>query len=118
MPTCHSNRRPGFILAEALVALLILGVVFLALEGSLSIIVRSLAYSEREMLAARLAETQRARAFAGSCAAATGADSVDMIAVHWTASTDGQLVRLVQTSRYPRRIGDRVEAYDALGRCR
>lgn len=107
----------GFILAEALVALLILGVVFLALEGSLTVVVRSLAESERETVAARLAEAQRERAFAGACTPGSGTDSADGVIVDWIASPVGRFVRVSQTSRYPRRIGDRVEQYDAVGKC-
>jgi|GEM_PF-1250988 len=118
MPNARTNRRQGFILAETLVALLILGVVFVALEGSLTIVVRSLADSEQESIAARLAETQRENVFAAACAAASGADSLNAVVVSWVASTDGQLARVEQTSRYPRRGGERTEEYDAVGDCR
>lgn len=118
MSNAHAKRRHGFILTEALVALLILGVVFLALEGSSTLIVRTIADSERESIAARLAETQRERVFAATCAAASGADSLDAVAVDWVASTDGRFARLVQVSHYRRRGRNRTEAYDALGSCR
>lgn len=117
MSHAHANHRSGFILAEALIALLILGVVFLAFEGSLTVVARSLADSERETVAARLAETQRERAFAAACASASGVDSVNAVAVDWTAAPIGRVVRVAQTSRYPQRIGDRVERYDALSAC-
>lgn len=117
MPPARGKLHRGFILAEALIALLVLGVVFLALEGSLTIVVRSLADSERETVATRLAETQRERAFAAACAAASGTDSLNAVIVTWTSSRTGRLVRVSQTSRYPRRIGDRVEQYDAVSAC-
>jgi len=117
MSTGTDHSRSGFILAEALVALLVIGVVFLALEGSLAIVMRSIADSEHESVAARVAETRRERAFASACAAASGVDSVRAVTVNWTASPDGQLVRVAQTSRYPQKLGDRVEHYDALGAC-
>lgn len=110
-------KRHGFILAEALIALLILGVIFLALEGSLTIILRSLADSDREAVASRIAETQRERALAAVCTAASGSDSSNAVVVNWTASSTGRLVRVVQTTRFPRRTGDRVEQYDAIGAC-
>lgn len=118
MSSAHRNHRPGFILAEALVALLILGVVFLALEGSLSTIVRTITDSERETIAARFAETQRERAFAAVCASGSGADSVDAVVVDWSAATTGSLVQVIQTSRYQRRVGERTESYAATGQCR
>jgi Tfp pilus assembly protein PilV len=114
----HQRHPPGFILAEALVALLILGVVFLALEGSLSTVIRTIADSEHEAIAARLAETQRERAFAAACASSSGADSANTVVVTWSASATGSFVHLIQTSRYPRRVGDRIETYDATGACR
>ena len=109
--------RSGFILAEALIALLVLAVVVLALEGSLTVVVRSLADSARETLAARLAETQRERLFAAACVGASGTDSANGVTVDWTASPAGRLVRISQTSRYPTHIGERVERYDAIGSC-
>lgn len=117
MSTEIDRSRSGFILAEALVALLLIGVVFLALEGSLTVVMRSIADSEHESIAARIAETQRERAFASACAPASGADSVRAVTVEWTASPDGQLVRVAQTSRYRQKLGDRVEHYEALGSC-
>lgn len=117
MSNVRAKRRHGFILAEALIALLILGVVFLALEGSLAVVLRSIVESDRETIASSLAETQRERAFAAACAGASGTDSLNAVAVSWTASPVGRLVRVSQTSRYPRRIGDRVEQYDAIGAC-
>ncbi len=118
MSSSKRNHRPGFILAEALVALLVLGVVFLALEGSLSSIVRTIADSERETVAARLAEMQREKVFAAVCGSGSGTDSGNAVVVTWTVSTAGSLVRVTQTSRYDRRVGDRTESYDAIGRCR
>lgn len=117
MPKAQPKPRTGFILVEALIALLILAVVFVALEGSLTLSVRTLANAERETIAARLAESQRERAFAGACAAASGADSADAVTVEWTTSPNTRLVRVVETSRYERRTGSRTVEYDAIGRC-
>jgi len=108
----------GFVLIEALVALVIIGVVFLGLEGSLTVVLRSLAESERQTVATRIAETQRERAFATACVAGSGSDSVNAVEVSWTASPTGALVHVTQTVRYPQRFGVRVEHYDAVGTCR
>ena len=80
-------------------------------------VLRSLAESGREEIAARIAETQRERAFAAACASASGSDSANSVIVDWSASTSGSLVHVVQSSRYPRKIGDRVQHYDAVGGC-
>ena len=57
------TQRSGFALVEALIALVIIGVVFLGLEGSLTLVLRSLADSERQSTATRIAEAQRERIF-------------------------------------------------------
>jgi hypothetical protein len=100
-----------------MIALIILGVVFIALQGSSIIVVRSLAESERETIAGRLAETQRERAFATACASTSGSDSSNAVAVTWVASPAGGLVHVSQTSRYPGRFGDRVQSFNAVGAC-
>jgi Tfp pilus assembly protein PilV len=114
----HSVERTGFILVEALIALVILGVVFLALEGSLTLVLRSLAESERRTVATRFAESQRERAFASGCVAGSGSDSVNGVAVVWTAAPAAYLVQVTQTVRYTQRSGTHVEQYTATGACR
>jgi Tfp pilus assembly protein PilV len=117
-----SNRCPaqrsGFALVEALIALIIIGVVFLGLEGSLTLVLRSLADSERQTKATGIAEEQRERAFAAGCVAGSGSDSVNSVTAEWTASSDGSLVRVAQTVRYPQKAGARVEHYSAASACR
>lgn len=117
MSGIHPKHLRGFILIEALVALVIIGVVFLGLEGSLTLILRSLVDSERQTIATRIAEEQRERAFAAGCVAGSGSDSVNAVTVDWTASRAGSLIHVSQTVRYPRNSGVRVEHYDAVGAC-
>lgn len=112
----HGPR--GFILAEALVALLIFSAVFLALEGSLTLVVRRLAESAREDTAARRTETLRERTFAAGCTTASGVDSLNAVVIDWTSTQEGDLVHISQSSRYPRQLLTRTEQYDALSRCR
>lgn len=110
--------RPGFSLLEALIATVIAAGVVLVLEGTLAITTRDIADSDRESIAARLAETQRERAFATGCAPSAGQDSVNAVTVEWTASREGGAVRVAQSSRYRTRWGIRSQAYDVLGVCR
>ena len=117
MSDARTTLPPGFILAEALIALVVIGVVFLALEGSLSIVLRSLADSEREATATALAEAQRERAFGSPCSADEGSDSVNGVVVSWSASVAGRFIRIEQTGHYPRKLGDRPVGYAALGVC-
>jgi Tfp pilus assembly protein PilV len=117
VPFTHPRQRSGFILAEALIALLIFGVVFIALEGSLALVLRAVADSEREAIASRLAESQRERVFAAACEATSGSDSANGVTLAWTVSPVDGLARVGETTTYHRRTGDRMETYDALGRC-
>lgn len=98
-------------------ALVILGVVFFAFEGSLTLVLRSLAGSEREAIAGRIAENRRELIFSTPCAPASGTDSLDGVTVEWAASPAGRTVRLTQTSRYRVKAGEHTEHYDALGVC-
>jgi len=118
IPPTPIQRRRGFILTEALVALLIFSVVFLALEGSLTLVVRQFADVAREDIAARRAETQRESVFASDCTAAQQTDSLDAVVVHSTVTVSDYLLHVVQTTTYPRRFDTRSEQYDALSRCR
>lgn len=61
------SARAGFTLVEVLVAILLLTIVLLALEGSAAATVRELADGQREIVATRFAERQRERAFASAC---------------------------------------------------
>lgn len=110
-------QRPGFLLVEALIALVVVGVVFLGLEGSLTLVLRQLADSEQQATATRLAEIQRERLFGATCAAGSGSDSVKAVTVDWSASPAGSLIRVTQTVRYPQKFGPRVDQYDAIGTC-
>lgn len=116
MLQCHRNRA-GFVLVEALVALLVLAVAFLAFEGSLSIIIRSVAESEREAVAAGLADTRRERVFSVMCASGSGVDSASGVVLTWSASSGSSLTHLIQATSYESRFGVRVETYNATGRC-
>ena len=117
MSSGHVQRCSGFILAEAMIALVILGVAFTALEGTSILVIRSLAESDREAIAARLAETQRERAFGVGCSVGSGSDSANSVSVSWAAAPAAGLVRLSQTSRYPGRFSDHVQEYDAVSAC-
>ena len=113
----HPQSPNGFVLVEALIALVMIGVVFLGLEGSLTLVLRKLADSERQGVATRIAESQRERAFAAGCVAGSGSDSVNAVAVDWTASPAGALLRVTQTARYEQNAGPRIDHYDATGAC-
>lgn len=117
----HANRRAdptGFTLVEVVVAILLLTIALLGLEGSAAVTVRELADGQRETLATRLAERQRERAFAGTCATASGMDSTNGVGASWAAAPTGQRARLTQHTSFNTRFGARAESYNAIGRCR
>jgi len=113
----HLQSPRGFILIEALIALVLVGVVFLGLEGSLTLVLRALADSERQTIATRLAESQRERAFAVGCVAGAGSDSLNAVAADWSASPTGLVVHVTQSVRFSQRSGARVEHYTATSAC-
>ena len=113
-----TQLRRGFILTEALIALLIFTVVFLALEGSLTLVVRRFEDAAREDYAARHAEFQREFAFANGCSSALVIDSLNGVVVSSTSTTTDYLLHVAQTTAYRIKAGDRTEQYDAVSRCR
>ncbi len=117
----HTTRvasPTGFTLVEVIVAILLLTIALLTLEGSASVTVRELAEGQRETLATRLAERQRERAFGTACAAFTGVDSGNGVTANWAVTLTGQRVRLTQHTSFETRSGPRRESYDAVGLCR
>lgn len=117
----NPNRRAdrtGFTLVEVIVAILLLTIALLALEGSAAVTVRELSESQRETLATRFAERQRERAFAGACATSSGNDSANGVGVSWAAAPTGQRLRVTQYTSFNTRSGTRREFYDAAGRCK
>lgn len=103
---------------EVIVAILLLTIALLVLEGSAAVTVRELADSQRETLAMRLAERQRERAFAAACVTSSGNDSANGVGASWAAAPTGQRARLTQRTSFDTRTGTRREAYDAVGQCR
>lgn len=97
---------------------MIFAVVFLALEGSLTLVVRRFADGAREDIAARYAETQREIAFSNGCVAASVIDSLDAVVVNSTSTTMDYLLQVIQTTAYPRKLNISSEQYDAVSRCR
>lgn len=119
MPSFNRKTpRPGFTLVEVIVAILLLTIALLALEGSAAVTVRELGDGQRETLATRLAERQRERAFAGTCATSSGNDSANGVGASWAAAPTGQRTRVTQHTSFDTRFGIRQESYSAVGRCR
>lgn len=112
-----SSRRGGFTIIEAVVALILIGVGLLTLEGGAVFTLRRIRDSQREALAAQLVQTRTARLFATGCAAASGIDSTDVIVAVWSATAAGGMLRVDQTVRYPTAFGPHVESYHTARVC-
>jgi prepilin-type N-terminal cleavage/methylation domain-containing protein len=108
----------GFTLIEVMIAILVITVAALALEGGATAAVRDLAASEREQLATRLAERQRERIWAASCAGSSGVDSANGVVARWVAAPGTSATHVTQHTTFTTALGTRTESYDAMGRCR
>jgi prepilin-type N-terminal cleavage/methylation domain-containing protein len=108
--------RRGFSLVESLVAIVLLGVGIVALEGALAISVRTAAAADRAVRAATLATRQRERAFA-LCSSGAGADSANGAVSTWSARPTGRTIRITQQTRSLAHTGVRTETFEAAGVC-
>lgn len=119
MPSLQSRTpRPGFTLVEVIVAILLLTVALLAIEGSAAVTLRELADSKRETLAMRFAEDQRERSFGSVCAASSGLDSANGVTATWIASPTGSRSHVIERTTFQTRYGVRSQAYNTAGPCR
>ena len=113
--------RAGFTLVEVMVALLLLVVALVALEGGAAVTVRMLADAERETVAMRLAEGERERAYGSRCAAAVGVDSTNGVRVGWSAApvAGGSALLVTRAAgAFRTRYGMHATSFDGAGPCR
>src|SRR5580698_455774 len=113
----RSSFPQGFTIVEVLVALVVIVLVLGGLEGATAGTLRKLQDSDNESLAAQLVQTRAEWLLAGPCTPSGGTDSTNRVATTWLATTDGQLVRVAQTVRYPTAFGIHTEAYQTMGWC-
>lgn len=97
---CRARR--GFTLIEIVVAIVLLTVGLLALAASAAATVRSMAEAARIASAAHMAENERERAYATTCAAAGGVDSARGATVVWSAEPAGPMLSIAETITRPR----------------
>lgn len=114
--------RAGFTIVEVMVALLLVVVALVALEGGVAVTVRTLADAEREATATRLAETEREHAYATPCAAAHGVDTTNGVRVGWSvtpAGVGGAAMLVTHASgAFRTRYGIHATGFDGAGPCR
>ncbi len=111
-------RRRGFVLVEALMALLVLSIAYLVLEGAWMLTSRNLFHSNRMAAASRMEDAQRERALARGCVASSGADSADGIAMAWRALPSRGLLQVGQTRSYRRDGFERADSSNWIAACR
>lgn len=113
-------ERAGFTLVEVMVALLLLVVALVALEGGAAVTVRMLADADRETAMMRLAEGERERAYGTPCAAARGVDSTNGVRVGWSAMPVGGSGMLITraSGAFRTRYGMHATSFDGAGPCR
>ncbi len=115
--TSQTAERTGFTLVEVVIAILLLTVALLAIEGSAAVTLRGLADAARETSATRFAERQRERTFGSLCAAAAGTDTANGVRAVWAASLSASGARVTQHTAFATGLGVRAESYDAAGGC-
>lgn len=118
MPLTHQPTiRSGFTFVEVIVAILVVSVALLALEGSAAVTLRELSDSRRETVATALAERARERTLGSKCAASTSTDSSTGVVLSSAASPHGTGTTIAQRTSFSTRFGDRSESYRLVGRC-
>lgn len=110
--------RRGFVLVEALMALLVLSIAYLVLEGSWMLVSRNLFDSNRMAAASRMEDVQRERALARGCVASSGADSAGGIAMAWRALPSRGVLQIGQTRTYRRDGFERADSSNWIASCR
>jgi prepilin-type N-terminal cleavage/methylation domain-containing protein len=109
----------GFTLAETLVAMVLITLVLGVLEGSAASSLRQLRDDNSESLAARLVQRREESVLAGPCppSSVSGTDSSGAVVSAWQVTTDGAVVRIAQTVRYPTAFGTHTETFQTAGMC-
>lgn len=117
-PTLTRHHCNGFTIVEVIVAIVLLTVALLALEGSAAFTLRDYADATREYIAATRAETLREMALGSRCSPGGIIDSASGVVIASSAAIPmpGRIVIQQQTT-HSSRSGIHTERYAMRGRC-
>ena len=110
--------RRGYVLLEALMALVVVTIAYLVLEGAWTLVVRKLFEDRQSAAVSLLADSQRERAAARGCVESSGSDSVNGITINWWASSSGGLIRVSQARTYRRDGAQHADSSVSMTACR
>jgi prepilin-type N-terminal cleavage/methylation domain-containing protein len=110
-------RREGYTLVEVVVALLVFSVAALALAASSAIVAKTMESNALRERASRIA-ANRIESIRSECSSApSGAELLQGIDSQWSVSREGQLVSILESTRYVGAQGTRDDRYRAFEWC-
>ena len=113
-----AKLRNGVTLIEVVIAIVLLSVGALALEGSSALLIRRLAESKRASSASALARSRSESSFARGCGAvSSGSEEKFGVQSQWTIGSDGASVDIEQRLTYPTQRGQHAEKFHTGALC-
>lgn len=116
MPETIWRARRAFTLVEVMVAVVILAVALVALQGGTALLVRAIADAEREERAVALAARREALIVA-ACTDGAGSESAGGASVVWSASRTGGITSVALSARAVTRRGPLARSFTITTRC-
>lgn len=112
------KSRRGLTLIEVVIAILLLSVGALALEGSSALMIRRLAESRRAATAQNIARARSESSIAKNCSAVTsGSEQTFGVQSQWTAGGSASAIDIEQRLTYPTRRGQHSEKFLTSALC-
>jgi prepilin-type N-terminal cleavage/methylation domain-containing protein len=113
----HNRLRAGYTLVEVVVALLVFSIAALALAASSAIVAKTMESNALRERAGRIA-ANRIELITSECgSAANGAELLEGIQSEWSISRDGQVLSILESTRYVDARGARDDSYRVLEWC-
>lgn len=110
--------RRGLTLIEVVIAILLLSVGALALEGSSALMIRRLAESKRAATAQNVARTRSESSLSTECGALTsGSEQAFGVQSQWTVGGNAGSIDIEQRLTYPTRRGQHSEKFLTAALC-
>ncbi len=114
----HSTREHGSTIIEAIFAVTLLSVGFLAAASSAPWMMRMVGQARRSVRAAALAQTKLESLWAGACVnPARGDSTVGALVLAWSSTRSGVLVELQATVSTPALPGTRIDTFLTARAC-